>query len=143
MQVFSGEHEQRVDDKGRIVVPLVYRDALKEGVFLTRGMDNCLWLFPKGTWERLSSRLRNGPSFSSRARLVDRWLFAGSETRADGQGRLSLPPALREHAGLREGEGVVIAGVKNRIEVWHPDRWHQALVADDEAFDAAMAELDL
>jgi len=143
MMVFSGEHEHGVDDKGRVVIPLAYRDALVGGVFLTRGMDNCIWLFPKATWDTLSSRLRQAPSFSSRSRMVDRRMFAGTGTEIDRQGRLLLPPPLRQHAGLKEGDGVVIAGVKNRLELWNPDRWQQALEADAEAFDAAMADLDL
>lgn len=143
MVVFSGQHEHGVDPAGRVIIPVMYRDALVEGAFLTRGMDECIWLFPAATWRTLSSRMRQGPSFSRASRLVDRRLFSGTETTVDKQGRLMIPPHLRQHAGLAEGEPVVIAGVKNRIELWHPDRWQEALAADEAALDQAMAELDL
>lgn len=143
MMVFSGEHEHGVDPAGRVIIPVMYRDALAEGAFLTRGVDACIWLFPAATWRTLSSHMRQGRSFSRASRLVERRLFSGSETTVDRQGRLMIPPHLRQHAGLSEGQPVVIVGVKNRIELWHPDRWQEALEADAEAFDQAMAELDL
>jgi MraZ protein len=143
MVVFSGEHGHTLDPKGRVVIPLVYRNALAEGVFLTRGMDECLWLFPSATWRTISSRLRQMRTFAARSRLRDRRLFAGTDTEMDAQGRLALPSTLRAHAGLVESGPVVVVGVNNRLELWNPERWAEHVQGNREELEKAMEEADL
>jgi MraZ protein len=143
MTVFSGEHLHSLDDKGRVVVPSMYRDALADGAFLTRGMDRCLWLFPEATWSTISSRLRQMRTFSTKSRLRDRRLCSGAHTTIDAQRRLMIPPILREYAGLAEGQAVVIAGINNRLELWNRERWERCIEADSAALEEAMEEIDL
>lgn len=138
MFAFSGEFERNLDDKGRLVIPPRFRAPLEDGYFVTRGLDGCLWLFPRATWEILSTRLNESSIVKGGARRLDRLLFAGTEDELDSQMRLSLPGSLRAHAGLEASGPVVVVGVKNRIELWAPDRW--ATVTAEVAGDSEFAE---
>lgn len=138
MFAFSGEFERNLDDKARLVVPPRFRLPLEDGYFVTRGLDGCLWLFPRSTWEGLSARLNESSIVKGGARRLDRLLFAGTDGELDGQARLSLPPSLRGHAGLEPNGPVVVVGVKNRIELWAPARW--ATVTAEVAEDSEFAE---
>jgi MraZ protein len=135
---FSGEYEHNLDGKGRLIVPVRFRPALEGGYFVTRGLDGCLWLFPRATWTGFSEKLQESSITREGARRLDRMLFAGTEDELDGQGRLTLPPALRAHAGLSPNGPVVVVGVKNRIELWSPGRWSE--VTGEVAQDSEFAE---
>lgn len=142
---FHGESDHTLDDKGRVIIPVKYRDALADGWFLTRGLDGCLWLFPSETWDRVSALLESSQLTKRDARNLDRLLYTGSDGQLDKQGRLLIPQHLRGHAGLDDTH-VVIVGVKNRLEIWSPDRWQAVtdLLADEEAqFAEQLAELGL
>jgi MraZ protein len=131
---FHGESDHTLDDKGRVIIPVKYRDALAEGLFLTRGLEGCLWLFQSSKWEQISTLLEESQSVKRNARHLDRLLYSGTEGPLDRQGRLLIPEGLREHAALDDNR-VVIVGVKNRVEIWSPKRWSviAALLADEEA----------
>jgi MraZ protein len=122
--VFSGEFEHSLDGKGRLIIPVRFRPALEEGYFLTKGLDGCLWLFPKESWQDISERLQQTSIIRGGARRLDRMLFAGTDDTLDNQGRLLVPPSLRSHAGLELNGAVTVVGVKNRIELWEPAHWH-------------------
>jgi MraZ protein len=125
MFAFYGEYEHSLDDKGRVVIPVRYRPAFEDGYFVTRGLERCLWIFPLPTWEAVSEKLGPSPLTLEPARQLDRQFYAGIDGRLDRQGRFLIPPPLRDHASLDAGKPVVLVGVKNRIEIWKPEFWHE------------------
>lgn len=123
--MFSGEFEHNIDDKGRLIIPMRLRTDLSDDVFITRGFDGCLFVYPLEIWKGIAAQLNQWPTTNPQARYVSRLLFAGNETTLDKQGRISIPPPLREHADIQLGGEVVVVGVNNRIELWNKDRWRQ------------------
>jgi MraZ protein len=122
-----GEYEHTLDDKNRLTLPAKFRQALGGGVVVTRGMDGCLFVFTRGDWDEfVSARLEGLNPFSREARQMSRFMFAGAtETELDKQGRIMVPPALLEHARL--GREVVVAGVRDHVEIWDQAAWRKQL----------------
>ncbi|MBM4465617.1 MAG: division/cell wall cluster transcriptional repressor MraZ [Chloroflexi bacterium] len=119
--MFSGEHEHTLDDKGRLTIPAKFRAGLAEGLFITRGMDGCLFVFPPNAWKIISEKVANLPLSDPNARLFSRMIFSGLECKLDRQGRILLTPPMRDHANI-ESE-VVVIGVNSRLEIWSKERW--------------------
>lgn len=146
MFAFYGEYEHSLDEKGRVIVPMRYREAFRDGYFITRGLENCLWVFTLPTWEALSMKLGPSRLTLNPARQLDRQLYSGVDGKLDRQGRILIPPYLREHAALEESKPVVLAGVKNRIEIWNPGFWHNVTAEMKEngrALAESLAELGI
>jgi MraZ protein len=122
-----GEHEHSLDDKNRVTLPAKFRQAFAAGVFVAKGIDPCLLVYPPEGWERLVEGHMDGLNpFSREARQMSRYLFAGAiETELDKQGRIMLPAPLAEHARLTRE--VIVAGVRDHLELWSPDAWRQEL----------------
>ena len=138
MSGLMGAYHHAIDDKGRLTLPARIRDALGPVFVVTKGLDNCLFLYPNDEWEALEAKLRALPLTNREARQFVRLFFAGaSECRPDGQGRVLLPLALREYAGL-EREGVIV-GALTRVEVWKPEAWAQCVQEGDAGY-ADLAE---
>lgn len=138
--MFSGTYTPKLDDKGRLFLPAKFRDALKEGLVITRGQDRSLEVRTAADFEAFSARLRD--STDSRLRGYNRMLFALlSEQVPDKQGRVSLTPELREYAGLEKDCTVI--GVRNKLEIWNPSTWSDYTVAQEEAFANLSEELFL
>jgi len=130
--MFSGEYEHALDEKWRLIIPAKFRPGLAEGLFVTRGMDGCLFVFPPDAWRILSERVADLPLSQPGARLFSRMIFSGTECKLDKQGRILLPPPLREHANI-ENE-VVVIGVNSRLEIWSKERWQeQTTKMEDES----------
>ncbi|MDP4000375.1 MAG: division/cell wall cluster transcriptional repressor MraZ [bacterium] len=133
--LFLGEYKHKMDAKGRLALPAKFRAKLqKEGAVVTKGNENCLYLFTTEAWKPLAEKLASLPSISSKiARAAQRTLLAGATVvTPDRQGRILLPPHLREYAGLTTEKGeaadagpadVVVAGLYNRVEIWPAARW--------------------
>ena len=119
--MFSGEYEHTLDEKGRLIIPAKFRAHLADGLFVTRGLDGCLFGFPPATWRQLSEKVSDLPLSHAGARLFSRMIFSGTEFKLDKQGRILIPPPLRAHADI-ESE-VVINGVDTRLEIWSKERW--------------------
>jgi MraZ protein len=127
---FSGEYEHTLDEKGRLIIPAKFRAGLAQGSFITRGMDGCLFVLPPNAWKVLSEQAANLPLSKPGARLFSRMIFSGTECNLDRQGRILLPPPLREHADI-ESE-VVIIGVNSRLEIWSKKRWQEQTTKMEE-----------
>jgi MraZ protein len=127
---FSGEYEHTLDEKGRLIIPAKFRAGLAQGSFITRGMDGCLFIFPPNAWKDLSEKVGNLPINEAHARLFSRMIFSGTECKLDRQGRILLPPSLREHAEI-ENE-VVVIGVNSRLEIWSKKRWQEQTTRMEE-----------
>ena len=122
-----GEYEHALDDKNRLTLPAKFRQAFADGVFVVRGIDPCLLVYARSGWERfVAERLEGLNPFSREARQMSRFVFAGAwETELDRQGRILLTPALVEYANL--GREVVVAGMRDHLEIWEPGAWRQEL----------------
>jgi MraZ protein len=111
-----------MDEKGRLTVPAKFRAELASGLVVTRGMDRCLAIYPLAEWDRLAEKVSGLPITDHDARGLRRFFFAhASDAVPDRQGRVLIPPRLREYAGL--DSEVVIAGLNTYIEIWNVDAW--------------------
>ncbi|OFW59627.1 MAG: division/cell wall cluster transcriptional repressor MraZ [Candidatus Solincola sediminis] len=138
--MFLGSHEHSLDDKGRIIMPSKFRRQLEEGVVMVLWLEECLAVFPSGEFEKLAERIEALPQGSKEGRTMTRILFGHAfEAVPDRQGRLTIPPKLRELAGLdRE---VVAVGVKNRVEIWDRNRWQDSMEGDIEKYEQVAEKL--
>ena len=138
--MFTGEYNHSIDAKGRVIVPSKFREQLGEEFVVTKGLDGCLFVYPKSEWEGIEEKFRALPSNGETRRFM-RFFFAGAATcEVDKQGRILIPPNLREHADLQKD--IVSAGVLNRVEIWNKDRWLESSNYDDmDEVAEHMAEL--
>lgn len=117
-----GQYEHTLDSKARLTLPSEYGPALVPGVVMTRGIEGCIYLFPRSEFERLGERLRVLSLTDSRARKLRRWLFPQAHAvEPDRQRRIVIPQWLRDAAGI--ADKVLIAGMDNYVELWSPDMW--------------------
>jgi MraZ protein len=125
--VFLGEYEHTIDDKNRLTLPARFREAFSGGLVVTRGMDRCLAVYTRAGWEQfVEVRLEGLDPFSREARQMSRFVFSGAaESEPDRQGRVMVPPALIKHARL--GRDVVVAGVRDHVEIWDRGVWRKHL----------------
>lgn len=120
--MFLGEFSHTIDEKGRLTIPAKFRDELAEGLIVTRGIDRCLAVYPMKEWNRLAEQVSALPLTDRLARAFRRLVFANaSDAIPDKQGRILIPPRLREYADL-DGEAIV-TGLNTYVEVWNPDAW--------------------
>lgn len=122
--MFIGEYSHSIDAKGRMAIPVKMRGKLSDGAIVTKGLDNCLFIYPKNEWEKLAEKLANLPISDMKARAFARNFLAGAmELEFDKQGRVLLPSYLRQYASL--GADAVVAGLYNRIEIWNEKAWKE------------------
>ena len=106
--MFLGEYHHSIDEKGRMIIPAKFRDALGSSFIMTRGLDRCLFVYPREEWNLLEQKLKALPLMKSDARAFTRFFFSGAtECELDRQGSVNIPPNLREHDNLIK-ETVVI-----------------------------------
>lgn len=124
--MFWGEYLHHLDKKGRLIIPARYRKELADGAILTRGLDQNLIIYPQATWQAVTQQINDMPITQPGARALRRLLFSGAvEMSFDKQGRVLVPPYLREYASI-ENE-VLVVGMENFIELWEPECWQKAL----------------
>jgi len=120
--MFIGEYFHTIDTKRRLAVPAKFRNDLGKQAVLTRGLDNCLYLYPSGEWKKLAEKLAHLPITRADSRAFARLMLAGAmDVTLDQLGRILIPDYLKEYAGL--GKKAVIAGLYNRIEIWDANKW--------------------
>lgn len=120
--MFMGEFRHTIDDKGRLIMPSKFRDGLKDRFVATRGLDNCLFVYPLSEWASLEQKLKELPFTRAETRAFTRLFLAGaSECEIDRQGRFVIPTVLREYAKI--DKDAVIIGVSNRVEIWSQAEW--------------------
>ncbi len=120
--MFTGEYRHSIDAKGRVAVPARFRAELAPGAHVSRWLDNCLAIFPNQAWQQLADRVGGQRYADAGARAFARFVFSGAfDVELDGQGRVVLPPSLRDFAGLK-GDAVVV-GALDHIEIWESGRW--------------------
>jgi MraZ protein len=122
--VFTGEYHQKLDDKGRLAVPMKFREDLAVGGRVCKWIDTCVAIFAREDWEALAEKTAALPVSDEGARGFRRFLFASAfEFKLDGQNRFVLPSLLRDFAGL--GTEVMVVGAHDHLEVWAPELWRQ------------------
>ena len=122
--MFMGEYEHSIDIKGRIIVPAKFREGLGKNFIITKGLDNCLFVYPTEEWNLIEKKLRSLPFTKADARAFARFFFSGaSECEVDKQGRVLIPPNLRKYAKLNKE--VVSIGVSSRVEIWSKEVWEE------------------
>ncbi|MEK7608345.1 MAG: division/cell wall cluster transcriptional repressor MraZ [Patescibacteria group bacterium] len=117
-----GEYTHNLDTKGRVAVPAKFRDAVLGGAIITRGLDNCLFVFTQKEWQTLAEKLMALPLAQANSRAFVRLMLAGAmDVNLDNQGRILIPDYLRQYAGLKKE--VIVAGLYNRMEIWDAEDW--------------------
>jgi MraZ protein len=135
-----GSSQRAVDAKGRIILPRELRADFEAGLMVTKGLDNCLLLFPMKEWEKLVERIEQLPSGSDSTRRFTRLFFANAHhLMPDGQGRILIPPRLREMVSITKE--VVIVGLANKAEVWDPHKWDAYSEESDEHYEQSASDI--
>ncbi len=136
--MFIGEYNHNLDDKGRLAIPTKFRGDLSIGAVVTRGLDNCLFLYTKEEWQKLADKLAQLPISKANTRAFSRLMLAGAmDVELDKQGRIVLPDYLRAYAGLKKK--VVLTGLYSRLELWDEEKW-QSYKKDTENESGDIAE---
>ncbi len=122
--MFIGEYQHNLDDKGRLAIPAKFRAKLSDGAVVTRGLDNCLFLYTAEEWKKLATKLASLPISKANTRAFARLMLAGAmDVSLDKQGRVVLPEYLRKYASLKKKS--VVAGLYNRLEIWDDASWEK------------------
>jgi MraZ protein len=130
--MFLGEYTPSLDDKGRLTLPARYREQL-EHAFLTSEVDRCLAVWPPAEFESRARELREAARHDAASHDRAAFFFAGAqEVTPDKQGRIAIPPSLREFAGLQEGP-VVVTGAFDHVEIRATESWQQKKSRGEEA----------
>ncbi|WP_019554739.1 division/cell wall cluster transcriptional repressor MraZ [Propionispira raffinosivorans] len=120
--MLMGEYLHSVDVKGRIILPVDFREELGTTFIITKGLDRCLFVYHQSEWKILSEKLKQLPLSKPEARAFVRFFFSGArQLECDKQSRFLVPGNLRDYAMLEKD--VVLIGVSNRIEIWNKVQW--------------------
>jgi len=122
--MFIGEYNHNLDDKGRLAIPAKFRGVFKKGAVVTKGLDNCLFLYSREQFEKIAQKFAALPISQAKARAFSRHMLAGAmDVEFDNQGRITLPEYLRQFAGLKKG--TIVAGLYNHLEIWDETSWNK------------------
>jgi len=131
--MFLGTHNPKLDEKGRVILPARFRDELESGVVVTRGQENCLYVFSAREFESMHEKIRQAPVTSKTARDFLRVFLSGASAETpDRQNRITIPAVLRGYASLDRDLTVIGAG--NRVEIWDTAKWETYLAASEDDF---------
>jgi len=135
-----GEFNNKLDTKGRMIVPSKFREDLSEQFVITRGLDKCLFGYTHEEWSRIEEKMKNLPLTKRDARKFMRLFFSGAtQVEVDKQGRINIPQNLRTYAGL--SKECTIIGVSSRIEIWDSEEWSDFYTDSEENFEDIAEDL--
>lgn len=135
-----GEYSHNLDAKGRVSIPAKFRDDLGSAFIVTKGLDNCLFIYSKQEWETFESKLKTLPLTNPNARNFIRFFFSGAtECEIDKQGRINIPQNLREYAGITKE--VYVIGVATRVEIWDKEKWDNYTSPDNMDLDEIAGQM--
>lgn len=133
--MFMGEYRHSIDSKNRLIVPTKFRNDLGSSFIVTKGLDQCLFVYTQEEWQVFEQKLKKLPLTNKSARKFVRFFLAGAqECVIDKQGRVLISTNLREYAELNKE--IILVGVSNRIEIWSKENWDDYNNEDD--FDASI-----
>jgi len=122
--MFIGEYNHNLDEKGRLAVPIKFRNDLKKGAVVTKGLDGCLFLYPLSEWKVLADKLSKLPISQANTRAFARLMLAGAmDVQVDKQGRIIIPDYLRKYAGMKKK--IIVNGLYNHLEIWDENNWEK------------------
>ena len=131
--MLMGEYHHNIDEKGRIIIPSRLRDELGDNVIVTRGLDDCLFLYSMDEWSLLVSKLKSLPFTKRDARNFSRMFLSGATgCLFDKQGRVKISSPLIDYASLNHE--CVIIGVNDRIEIWSKEKWDKFICESTNEF---------
>lgn len=143
--MFMGEYLHSIDNKNRVIIPVKFRDELGERFILTKGLDECLFVYPLEEWRNVEDKLKKLSFTRADARAFSRFFFSGAcEVEVDKQGRILIPGNLYEYADLTKE--LMIIGVSSRVEIWDRDKWlaySNKAAGDYEEIAEKITDLDL
>ncbi len=141
--MFIGEYKYNLDDKNRLAIPSKFRKFFTDGAVITKGLDNCLFIYTAKEWQKLVDKLANLPISQAKSRAFSRMMLAGAmDVLLDKQGRIILPDYLKQFAELNKQ--VVLAGLYNRLEVWDEKAWSKyQRVSEKESNQVSEGLVDL
>ena len=120
--MFIGEYHHTIDDKGRIIIPAKFRDALGNNFIVTRGIENCLFVYSNEDWDKICNKLNSLPFTKKDARVFNRFFMSGATSvELDKQGRVNLTSPLIDYASLKKD--CVVIGTGDRLEIWAKESW--------------------
>jgi MraZ protein len=138
--MFSGTFRPRLDEKGRLFLPAKFRDAMGDGLVITRGQDRSIDMRTQADFAAFTERFRNASQTDARLRAYGRMLFAlASEQVPDKQGRITITPELRQYASL--DRDCVVIGIYDRVEIWEPQAWTEYTAQQESAFSDVQEEI--
>jgi len=138
--MYSGTFRPRLDDKGRLFLPAKFREAMGDGLVITRGQERSIDMRTKADFAVFAEKFQNASQTGARIRAYGRMLFAlASEQVPDKQGRISITPELRDYASLQRD--CVVIGIYNRIEIWEPQAWSEYTAAQESEFSDVQEEI--
>ncbi len=136
-----GEYQHSLDTKGRLIIPSKLRESLGDIFILTKGLDNCLFVYPQDEWKIIEDKLKSLPLTNKDARAFVRFFFSGaSECNLDKQGRVLIPSNLREHSNI-EKEAMIV-GVGTRLEIWSLEDWEAYIGNDNLSYDEIAIQME-
>ncbi len=122
--MFIGEYEHTLDEKKRVSLPKSFRTSLGKKMVMTRGLDNCLFMYPRSNWEKVAAKLQELSFAQADTRGFNRFILSGAaEVEVDGAGRILIPDHQKQFAGLKKN--VIFAGVSDRVEIWDAAIWKE------------------
>jgi MraZ protein len=128
-----GEYQHTLDEKGRITVPAKFREELGERFVMTRGLDQCLFIYPAEEWKQMELKLKSLPFTRADARAFTRFFFSGAtECELDKQGRVNIPGTLRQYGKI--DKDCYVIGVSNRVEIWSRETWEAYYEQSEQSF---------
>jgi len=144
--MFRGRFEHTVDSKGRVSIPSRFRDIITDRydgkLILSMDYDRCLTVYPLEEWEKLEEKIKTLPMMKQEVKDFRRFLLSSAiESEIDKQGRLLIPPAHRDHAGI--SKNVVLVGIIDKIEIWDVEAWEARNSQNGEKIGDALAALGL
>lgn len=141
IKMLMGQYEHTLDAKGRIIIPAKFREELGYKFILTRGLDDCLFVYSLEEWANVETKLKSLPLNKKDARAFTRFFLAGaSECEVDKQGRILIPQNLRNYAKI--DKDIVIIGVSTRVEIWSKEVWEEYSNNADVSFEDVAEHLD-
>ncbi len=141
--MFRGRYEHSIDQKGRISIPSKFREILgaqyDERLIITN-FDQCLWAYPVAEWKKVEAKVASLPQLKPEVKALQRFFIsAASESPLDKQGRILIPPTLREYADL--DKDCVMVGMSQRIEIWSLDRWNKVFMDAEQTLQDSIEQL--
>jgi len=130
--MFMGEYYHNIDEKGRIVIPSKFRNELGSDFIITRGLDGCLFIYPKLEWDNVINKYKELPDSKDKRQFMRIFLSGAINGEYDKQFRINIPKPLQDYANL-EHECVII-GVDERLELWSKEIWMNFISSNEESF---------